>query len=213
MTSLETRGATPLRNALFELSLAMKAPDAEVLDEFVRRYPDCADALTDLAIELAMESLADTAGAEPEVAVADVSASVAKAMSRFQNRLYEVQRATVSQRASQADVAVNPFASLGRDGIRDFGRRLNANNVFVMKLRDRQIDEATMTLGFKRRVAEELRAPIDVVVAHFAGGAQLQSATHFRSDQKPEAGSNQSFKAAVQSSGLSDEQQRYILGL
>lgn len=56
MTNPEIRSATPLRNALYELSLAMQPPDAGVLDAFVRRYPDHAEALTDLAVELAMES-------------------------------------------------------------------------------------------------------------------------------------------------------------
>lgn len=134
-------------------------------------------------------------------------------MSRFHNRLYEVQQEAASRRTSQSDAAPNPFVSLDRNGIRDFGRRLNANNVFVMKLRDRQIEGATMTPGFKHRVAQELPAPLDVVIAHFADGAQLQSATHFKSDQKPEAGAKQTFEEAVQSSGLSDEQQRYLRGL
>ena len=48
-----------------------------------------------------------------------------------------------------------------------FAGRLNANAVFVGKLRDRQIDPATMTPGFQKRVADELKAPLDVVVAHF----------------------------------------------
>jgi hypothetical protein len=213
MTSPEIRSATPHRNALYELALAMQVPDAGVLDEFVRRYPDHAEGLTDLAIELAMESLADAAGAEPEGAASGVSVSVAMAMSRFQNRLYQVQKEAASQRASRAGGTENPFASLDRDGIRDFGHRLNASNVFVMKLRDRQIDEATMTPGFKNRVATELRAPIDVVLAHFASGTQVQRATHFKSDQKPVAGAKQTFEEALRSSGLSDEQQRYLRGL
>lgn len=213
MTIPEISSAMPLRNALYELSLAMQPPDAGVLDEFVRRYPEHAEAMTDLAIELAMDSLSDAAGVEPEAEAAGVSPSVSVAMSRFYNRLYEVQKEASSQRASQAVAAVNPFATLDRDGIRAFGQRLNANNVFVMKLRDRQIDDVTMTAGFKHRVAEELPASIDVVVAHFAGGAQIQSGTHFRSEQKPEAGSKQNFEEAVRSSGLTDEQQRYLLGL
>ena len=107
----------------------------------------------------------------------------------------------------------NPFAALDRSGLRHIGQRLNVSNVFIMKLRDRQIDENTMTEGFQRRVAEELGASLDVVVAHFAGQAQIQPEVHFKADKKPEAGAKQTFEEAVRSSGLTTEQQAYLLGL
>ncbi len=47
-----TRSPTPLRDVLYELSLAKDLPDAELLDEFIRRYPEHARALTEFAIEL-----------------------------------------------------------------------------------------------------------------------------------------------------------------
>jgi len=215
MTNPEITRATPLQDALYELALAMPSPDAGILDEFVRRYPDYTEALTDLAVELALESLADKAGAasDHQPPSAALNASVSNAMSRFHNRLYAVQQEETAQRATQAQAAVNPFAAFDRDGIRALGLSLNANNVFMMKLRDRQIDAATMTAGFTRRVAEALPASLDVVLAHFAAPAQVGVGLQFKAEQKPEAGQKQSFEDAVRNSGLTEEQQRYLLSL
>jgi hypothetical protein len=213
MTTTQTRSPTSLRNALYELALAKAQPDADLLDEFVTRYPEHASALTDFAIELALDGLAEAGGAEEEPASSATNASVSKAMSRFHNRLYAVQHERAAPARRLEAVVDNQFAALDRSGLRQLGRRLNVNNVFIMKLRDRQIDEKTMTERFQRRVAEELGAPLDVVVAHFAGPAQIQPGVHFKADEKPSAGAKQAFEAAVRSSGLTAEQQAYLLGL
>jgi hypothetical protein len=40
MTRTPPRSPTPLRNVLYELALAKPAPDAALVDEFVRQYPE-----------------------------------------------------------------------------------------------------------------------------------------------------------------------------
>jgi hypothetical protein len=213
MTTSQTRSPTSLRNALYELALAKAQPDAELLEEFVRRYPEHASALTDFAVELALDGFAVAGGPEEEVASSATNTSVSKAMSRFHNRLYAVQQERSAPARSLEAGVDNPFAAFDRSGLRHLGQRLNVTNVFIMKLRDRQIDETTMPEKFRRRVAEELGAPLDVVVAHFAGPAQIQPGVHFKADEKPEAGAKQTFEEAVRSSGLTAEQQAYLLGL
>ena len=69
-----------------------------------------------------------------------------------------------------------------RNEFRAFAARLNANGVFVGKLRDRQIDPDTMTPGFQRRVADELKAPLDVVVAHFAARQAAPTGQFFKAE-------------------------------
>jgi hypothetical protein len=57
MATTLTSNTPPLRDVLYAFSLAKPMPDAEVLDDFVRRYPEYAAALTDFAIELVMDTL------------------------------------------------------------------------------------------------------------------------------------------------------------
>lgn len=220
MTATLTRSANPLREALYTLSLAQYVPNAEVLDDVIRRYPEHAQALTEFAIELAMDALCGDSGADSADSAIDptkVSPAVSRAMSRFQNRLYEAQRADAAAARHSPPAmtgAANPFAGLDRTAFRAFAERLNANTVFVAKLRDRQVESQTITAGFSRRVADELMVPLDVVVAHFAAEGSMQFQSQFyKADHKPELGTRQSFADAVRSSGLSDLQQRYLLSL
>ena len=50
------RSPVPLRDILYEFSIAKDVPDAELLDEFTRRYPEYADALTEFAVELLVDT-------------------------------------------------------------------------------------------------------------------------------------------------------------
>jgi hypothetical protein len=212
MTSTPPRSPAPLRNVLYELALAKPAPDAALVDEFVRHYPEYASDLTAYAIELALDAIAArNAPVDPPLAV--TTPSVSRAMSRFHNRLYAVRKETDAEAAKAASVVENPFAKLTRAEIRALAQRLHANTVFVMRLRDRLILGNTMTEGFLRRIADELGVLLENIVAHFAAPAYIQSSAHFKADTKPEAGEKQTFEEAVRSCGLTPEQQHSLLNL
>jgi hypothetical protein len=213
MTTKFFRGDTALQDAFYAMSLAKPAPNAGTLDDLVRRYPEFATELTEMAVELALDALCDADDRQESAPTADSSSMVLKAMSRFHNRLHAVK---AEQRASTATAQVeprNPFAELSTAELRTLSRRLNATTVFVLKLRDRLIESETMTEGFKRRVADELKAPLDLVAAHFAGQSTVGAQVYFKADQKPEVIKKQTFEEAVRSSGLTDEQQNYLLNL
>jgi hypothetical protein len=212
MTSTPPRSPTPLRNVLYELALAKPAPDAALVDEFARHYPEYASDLTEYAIELALDAIA--AHNEPmDMPVATTTPSVSRAMSRFHNRLYAVRKGTDAEAAEAAPAVENPFATLNRPAMRALAQRLHANTVFVMKLRDRLIMGDTMTEGFLRRIADELGVLLETVVAHFAAPAYVPRSAHFKADTKPEAGEKQTFEEAVRSCGLTPEQQHSLLNL
>ena len=226
MTMTLISSAAPLREALYALSLAKRVPDAELLDDVVRRFPQHADALTDFAIDLAMDALHGEVDAEKAEAAIDptrVSPAVSRAMSHFQTRLYAASQAANQSAPKAAEAgpsgraaaeAPNPFAALSRAEFRAFAERIGANAALVAKLRDRQIEPGTMTDGFRQLVAAEIAAPLDVVVAHFAARHTTpQGRQFFKADGKPNADLRQSFADAVRSSGLSEEQQRRLLGL
>ena len=220
MTPTLTPGTPPLREALYVLSMAETVPDAQVLDDVVRQYPQFADELTDFAIELALDSLrgSGSEGGEEFVDPSNVSPAVSRAMSRFHNRLFALRRAEEMLSAVgtlPAGSGDNPFASLSRPEFRALAGRIGANTVFVAKLRDRQIDPTTMTDGFKGRVSNELKVSVDMLSAHFAATGVAAGASHqfYKADAKPKHDQRQSFVDAVKSSGLADEEQRHLLSL
>lgn len=221
MNTTPMAGELSPREAFYELSMAKHIPDAALLDDVVHRYPQFAEELTDFAIKLALDALQGEATADAAEAAVDpgnVSPAVSRAMSRFHNRLHAVRReAEIVQpeRALPSEPVINPFEGIGRQEYRDFVKRIGVNSVLVNKLRDRQIQTETIPEGFKRRVAEELDVPFTAIDAHFAasGGPASASPQFFKADDKPSHDRRQSFEDAVRNSGLTDEQQQYLLSL
>jgi hypothetical protein len=214
MNTQTIRSAGSLQDALYALALAKPAPDAAVLDDLVRRYPQHAAQLTDMAVALALDVLADRDDEPINKDVTGASPAVARAMSRFHNRLFTERNSLQAADTNPTPAeGANPFSSLARADLRDFGSRLRSNTVFAMKLRDRLIDPDTMTDGFRRHVADTMRAPLEVVVAHLAGRSEMAAQTRYKAEQKPVVGRKQSFEEAVRSSGLSPEQQAFLLSL
>jgi hypothetical protein len=212
MTTINAQ--TPLRDVLYAFSLAKAVPDVELLDEFVRRYPGYAAEITDFAVEIAVD--AARGDVEPDETAPKASPAVSRAMSRFQNRLFELrhkERGDQARSVTARPAAENPFSPLDRAGFRRLAVMLDANVLFVTKLRDRLIDPNTMSRGFQKRVADELSVPLDVIVAHFAAQVGNQSRQLYKSEQKPTTGKQQSFEEAVRSSGLTAEQQRHLLSM
>ncbi|MEH2545599.1 hypothetical protein V1283_002244 [Bradyrhizobium sp. AZCC 2262] len=211
-----TATQTSLRDAMYAMSLAKAVPDAELLDEFARLYPKYADALTEFAIELAIDSLMHRSDEEDVPADADaISDVVSRVMSQFENQLFErrqARAATPPARAATASVE-NPFAALDRQGFRALVSQLDVNNAFLSKLRDRTIEPISIPKAYCRHLAQEMDEDTEAMVAHLyapqesvAAGRQL-----YKAEGKPAATARQSFEEAVKTSGLSEEQQRRLL--
>ena len=224
MAPTQTSNDSSLRDALYELSIKQHVPDAALLDDMVRRYPQYAAELTEFAIALAVDALHDTATESAESDTNEepmtVTPAVSRAMSRFQNRLYAIARTGVPPLEHQSaavptSALVNPFEALRQNEFRDLASRLDVNPVFILKLRDRHIDPDTIPSGFRQRVVDELKVPIDVVSAHFAGPQTTTSMGQqfYKADEKPSIPEQQSFAEAVRSSGLSAAQQQRLLNL
>jgi hypothetical protein len=221
-------------NVLYEFALAKERPDAELLDEFVQRYPEHADALTGFAVSLVLDTGVDEETVTTELP-SEARTGVSLAVSRFQNRLFEVKTEARSQEAARGSshsslvkpprrfetgtkavmgpAPRNPFLVLDRQQIRTLGERLHANTIFMMKLRDREIASETMTIGFLTIVAQELREELEVVTQHFAAPGQLFAVMNFKSESKPQVREKQSFEEAVKNSALTAEQQAWLLSL
>jgi hypothetical protein len=219
MSNKLNAGPHALREALYELSMAQEVPDARLLDEIVRRYPDLGGVLTESAIVLALDALrgrTDEAGSVGDPRT--VSPTVRDTMKRFQTRLSTLPKAGLQGRGRKqggirtAD-SPNPFEALDRKDFRALAERLNTNSVFVCKLRDRQIDPDTIPPAFQRRVAEELDVPLELLQAHFAGRQLIHAGQRFKAEGRPVLGARQSFEEAVRNSDLTADQQRALLDI
>jgi hypothetical protein len=211
-----TATQTSLRDAMYAMSLAKAVPDAELLDEFARRYPKYADALTEFAIELAIDSLMHRSDEEDVPADADaISDVVSRVMSQFENQLFErrqARAATPPARAATASVE-NPFAALDRQGFRALVSKLDVNSAFLSKLRDRTIEPISIPKAYCWHLAQEMDEDAEAMVAHLYAPQESVGAGRqlYKAEGKPAATARQSFEEAVKTSGLSEEQQRRLL--
>lgn len=214
-----TATQTSLQDAMYAMSLAKAVPDAELLDEYARLYPQFADALTEFAVELAIDSLMHQSDEEniPAADAEAISDVVSRVMSQFENQLYERRQARTKTAAAPGRAATasveNPFAALDRPGFRALASQLDVNSVFLSKLRDRTIDPISIPKTYSRHLALEMDEDIDAMAAHLfapqesvAAGRQL-----YKAEGKPMVAPRQSFEEAVRTSGLTDEQQRRLL--
>ena len=208
-----------LQDILHEFALAKAIPDATLLNDFLDRYPEHADALKDFAVRIALDAAAGHTSSlkidAPWPSAHETSPSVSMALLRFDERL-RVKRAESESPARPGKLVeqpLNPFAHLDRNALRTFRDRLGASTLFVTRLRDRLIDAQTISEGFIRHVADLLQAAPEIVKAHFSGVAQMPLRANYKAEQKPEVVGKQSFADAVRASDLTPEQQTHLLGL
>lgn len=214
-----TRDTRRLREALYEFAMVRHIPDAQTLDDFVCRYPQFADELTTLAVDIALAALSEGVSSPAETTGAaddTVSPVVSRAMSRYHNRLYAVRQETQSKQESRtlpSTPASNPLADLDRADFRMLAKRIGGNTVLVAKLRDRLVDPETIPNSITRLMADTLEIPVDGVLAHLTADFDVSERTpqYYKAERKPGQGRRQTFVEAVKSSGLTTKQQRQLL--
>ena len=224
MTPTITTPKRTLQDALYTLSIEKAVPDAAVLDDVIRTYPQFAKELTDFAIDIAIDSFRNQVRENdmpsPSAHLGEVSPAVSRAMSRFQNRLHALQTVSHSSPSSENasatsfdSAAGNPFAQLSRAEFRDLAQKLGVNTVFISKLRDRQIQADTIPVKFQSAIASEMGAQFDLVVAHLRATQAAPQGQFFKAEGKPQTPAQQTFEEAVRGSGLNQNQQDGLLGL
>ncbi len=220
MTPNTTHRANNLQNAINELAMAQRRPDVDLLEGVIKQYPELATELTEFAIELAIDFLVNPeVDHEVVVNLDEVSPLVSRAMSNFENELYKRKqdKAKVEEQSMTAPetVTVNPFEEMDRKGFRAFTFAIHASKIFAMKIRDRQIKLATIPIRYLEMIAESLRVTLDQLREYLTNnnGRLTPGIQFFKAEGKPDHDVQQSFDEAVASSGLTDEQQQFLLSL
>ena len=166
------------------------AHDHKTLEQYLREYPEHAKALVTCSIELMVDA---TRG--DEVAVTSDGA-VDRAWQRFQ-----------SAASLPDDVSViNPFATLNPTAFKSLAKKLDINNLLLIRLRDRAIDAATIPRRFVQGLATELGATAEAVMGYLQSPPAMVSGHSFRSAVKPAVTEQISFAEAIEMSQLTPAQ-------
>lgn len=202
----------PLRDVLYDFSLAQEVPDADLLDEYAKLYPSYATELTEFAINMFVDAKRGAEEATQAFEEESVSPAVSRAMSAFQVALQESrgQQESVANEGAVKEEVENPLTSLERKEFRALAKSMNANTAFLCKLRDCLIDPQTMSQGFLRFLGDKLGISVGQLEAFFGGEAPRLAGQYFKAEVKPTVGDQQSFEDAVKTSGLTDEQQQFL---
>jgi len=217
MTTTMKTVPTRLEDALYALSVGGRVPNATILDGLVRHYPEYASELTEAAISIVLDVLSEDGTEDFDADQNETSPAVARAMSHFHNRIYEVERAAtprpVTPAVAEAREVPNPFATGSKEEARALAIKLGANTTFLIKLRDRLIEPSSITAGFLKFAAGEIGSKIEFLASHFAGPPSVALGAEYKAERKPEARRRQNFEDAIRTSGLTDAQVEKLLKL
>ncbi len=171
--------------------------DRKTLECYLGEYPDHAKALVECSIELMLDATRSV-----EVAVTS-DACTDQAWQRFQTALNLPDDTSV----------MNPFAKLNSATFSSLSKQLDINKLLLTRLRDRAIDVSTIPQRFVDKLAAELGATSDVVMAYLSGSPGMVSNYSFRSAVKPAVTAQISFEQAVETSQLTQAQQEALKAL
>ena len=171
--------------------------DRETLERYLREHSEHAEAIVDCTIEL-MASVTRHDEAPP-----GLDASVDMAWQRVQAAI-----------GDSGDAAVaNPFAQLNPTAFKTLAKNLDVSNLLLIRLRDRAIEAATIPRRFALKLATELGATSEAVVAYLRSPPAMVSGHSFRSSVKPAVTPQISFEKAVETSQLTQAQQDALRSL
>jgi len=171
--------------------------DRKTLEKYLTDYPEHGQALITCSIELMVDATRNV-----EI-VATSEKAVDRAWQRFQSAVGQPEEASV----------INPFATLNPTAFKSLAKKLNINNLLLIRLRDRAIDAATIPRRFVQRLSTELGATTDAVMDYLRNPPAMVSGHSFRSAVKPAVTEQISFEKAVETSQLTHDQQEALKAL
>ena len=171
--------------------------DGNTLQRYLKEYPEYSAALVACSIELMVAPTRSDEG------VSASETAVDRAWQRFQSAI----------NAPDGTILTNPFAKLNPTAFRSLAKQLDVTNLLLVRLRDRAVDAATIPRRFVEKLATELGATADAVMAYLSSPPGMVSNHSFRSIGKPTVTAQISFEHAIETSQLTQAQQETIKAL
>lgn len=169
----------------------------KTLEHYLGEYPEHANALVDCSIELMVDATRGDEVALTSEAVVD--------------QAWQIFQATVGQPAGGSIISL--FTTLNPTDFKSLARKLDINNLLLVRLRDRAINAATIPQRLIQALATELGATVETVMAYLRNPPAMVSGHSFKSDMKPAVTEQISFEKAVETSQLTPDQQEALKAL
>ena len=194
---MSTRKPAPSEEQIILAFASEPKHDRETLERYLREHPAHAEAIVDCSIE---RMVSETRHEEMPL---DADASTDMVWQRFQAALGAPRDAAIT----------NPFAQLNPTAFKTLAKKLDINNLLLIRLRDRAIDAATIPRRFVQKLASELGATTEIVAAYLHNPPAMVSSHSFRASVKPAVAQQISFEEAVETSHLTQAQQDALKSL
>ena len=173
-------------------------PSGDTLTDYARRYPQYAEALAELAVELMLAPERD------ELPGATDSPAVDHAWQAFV-------AASTPLETKSVGTAGSLIAALSPADFRSLAKRLDVNTLFLAQLRDRLIELGTIPWRFLETLASELSTTVAALTEDLGRPPMVAAGERFKSDRKPAVAAAVPFETAVSNSGLNPGQQQRLL--
>lgn len=189
--------ATPTQNPSLEDVLGAFSveanPDRGTLELYIQRYPQFAEALIDLSLELhrTLPSAAAPLALEDE-------ARIDAAWRRHLEALSP---------QAQADL----FAALSTQELRDLSKALDVPRQVITAFRDRRVILDSVPRRFLGRLATLVHQPLERLAASITPAAQPALTRSYKSDAKPIAGEPVTFERVLIDAGVPDDKRAQLL--
>jgi hypothetical protein len=168
-------------------------PDRETLAGYIRRYPQFAEPLIDLARELHRE-LASRPGHHTAEDEAQIDAAWRRHVDALNPR-------------AQADL----FAALSTQELRNLSKALDVPRQVITAFREHRVILDSVPRHFLERLAAAVHQPLERLAASLVSAAQPALARSYKSDAKPTAGEHVTFERLLIDSGVPDDKRARLL--
>jgi hypothetical protein len=168
-------------------------PDRETLAGYLRRYPQFAEPLIDLARELHRE-FASRPGRHTTGDEAQIDAAW---------------RRHIGAPNSQAQV--DPFVALSTQELRNLSKVLDVPRQVITAFRDHRVILETVPRRFLERLAAAIDQPLERLAASLASAGQPALSRSYKSDAKPTASASITFERLLSDAGVPDDKRARLL--